>query len=77
MGSKKLQRKFLKAKRQNACPSCLDREEKWLDLPQRENFRGGIEWGPCEMCGRYSNGRVEEHFPVGNEWRRYPWVIIK
>lgn len=78
MGSKsKPARKFIKDKRKNACPACLDREERWVGLPEHENFKRGVDFlRPCEMCGSWSNGTVTEHFPVGNEWRRYPWQIV-
>lgn len=33
----------------------------------------GKKFGPCQMCD--GKGYVIEVYPVGNEWRRYPWVI--
>ncbi len=73
-------RKFIKERRNNACPACLDREERYEGLPERTNFSRtsrGVIFKECEMCGRWDNGTVTEVYPVGNEWRRYPWVIVK
>jgi hypothetical protein len=74
MAAKSPRRRFIKERRTIACPACLDREERYLDLPEWTNYNGGF--GPCEMCGKWRDGQVHEVFPVGNEWRRYPWVIV-
>ena len=72
MGAKP-QRKFIKERRRNACPACLDRNA--LNLVGRPLFIGEVNLaGGCGVCeGR---GYVVEVYPVGNEWRRYPWVIV-
>lgn len=75
-------RKFIKERRRNACPACLDRQEQYDRQPlvpdDRKPLRasmGGQYLGPCEICG----GReyVHEVSVVGMEWRRYPWVIVE
>jgi hypothetical protein len=74
MSKAKPTRKFIKARRRNACPCCLDREERYIGIPDRTNYNGGF--GPCEMCGSWANGQVSEVVLAGSEWRRYPWIIV-
>ena len=74
MPKTKSPRRFVKERRRNACPACLDREERYQGLPGHVNYNGGF--GACEMCGSWADGQVTEVYPVGNEWRRYPWVIV-
>ena len=74
MAKTKPQRPFIKARRRNACPSCLDRDVRYLGLDGHTNYNGGF--GPCEMCGSWADGEVSEVYLTGSEWRRYPWVIV-
>lgn len=66
----KLTRKFINGRRRNACPACLDQNAlTMVGQPMAQGF------GRCQVCeGR---GYVYEVYPVGNEWRRYPWVIVE
>ena len=78
MGKTKPARKFIKERRRNACPACLDRNAltiigmKVPEAPVRVYDKRNA--GPCEVCE--GKGYVHEVNPVGNEWRRYPWVIV-
>lgn len=73
MGSKKPPtRKFIKERRRNACPACLDRDA--LTITGQKVYESiSRRFGPCQVCG--GKGYIYEVYPVGNEWRRYPWVI--
>lgn len=74
MAKTKQPRRFVKERRRNACPACLDREVRYQDLPHHTNYNGGF--GACEVCGAWADGRVTEVMLAGDEWRRYPWHII-
>lgn len=68
----KAPRRFIRERRRNACPACLDRHA--LNLIGRPLFVDEVSQSAgCGVCD--GKGYVNEVFPVGNEWRRYPWVI--
>ena len=69
----KPKRKFIRERRRNACPACLDRNALNL-VGQPIALGGSRRTAGCEVCG--GKGWVVEVYPVGNEWRRYPWVIV-
>jgi hypothetical protein len=76
----KPKRKFIRERRRNACPACLDRDA--LTITGHKVYEGRLfrlesreKFGPCQICG--GKGYIHEEYPVGNEWRRYPWVIAK
>jgi len=84
MAREKTKRRFIKETRKNACPACLDRDEKYdfqplVDedyKPRKATFGNQfIEDEPCELCG--GRREVTEVNVVGFEWRRYPWTIVK
>ena len=64
-------RKFIKERRRNACPACLDREALTITGQKIHETK---MFGPCQVCD--GRGYIHEVYPVGNEWRRYPWVIV-
>lgn len=78
MAKNKPTRKFIKERRRNACPACLDRNaltitgHKVPEAPVRVYNKSFA--GPCEVCE--GKGYVHEVNVVGMEWRRYPWVIV-
>ena len=63
-------RKFIRERRRNACPACLDRNA--LTIEGHKVYEGE-KYGKCQVCD--GKGFIHEEYPVGNEWRRYPWVI--
>jgi hypothetical protein len=71
MSKAKPTRKFIKERRRNACPACLDRDA--LTITGQKKFET-TKYGDCQICD--GKGYVYEVYPVGNEWRRYPWVIV-
>lgn len=70
-------RKFVRAKRRVACPACLDRDALTIigHKTSENYFRLINQLGRCQLCD--DKGYVTEQYPVGNEWRRYPWVIVE
>lgn len=63
---------FVKERRRNACPACLERGA--LTIVGQKIYEGE-KFGPCQVCE--GKGWITEVYPVGNEWRRYPWVIAE
>jgi hypothetical protein len=72
--AKKPQRRFIKERRQIACPSCLDRNALTIE-GHKVYERREVRPCKCQVCD--GKGFIHEEYPVGNEWRRYPWVIAK